>query len=210
MLSYRATEVTFAGTWTQEIFSWLWPLYCDLVETNTFGLGTVILSWLVSEIQDPPSPGIETETFYRRSDLLCSLPGLKEQAFQVWCKLVYHFSSYKRIYVQTYETTYPQSDSVKVFMYRLIHYTVTICWNTKAANSYLNRETYWWSSLLILNQPILHPITCLTKQGSAHRTGHKFTRIHIILCRNSARRDGPQSKNMKLQTPVTLRVLLLH
>jgi hypothetical protein len=43
---------------------------CDLCscnssfETNNFGLGTVLLSYLVSELQETPSPGIDLMTFF--------------------------------------------------------------------------------------------------------------------------------------------------
>jgi hypothetical protein len=43
-LSYQATESIFTGTRTQDrFFLGLWPLSCNLVETNNFGLGAVLL-----------------------------------------------------------------------------------------------------------------------------------------------------------------------
>jgi hypothetical protein len=42
-----------------------WPSFQYLlVETNSFGPGAVLLSCLVSELQEPPSPGLELRTLF--------------------------------------------------------------------------------------------------------------------------------------------------
>jgi hypothetical protein len=79
---------------------------CDLLaKTNNFGLGAVLLSCLVSELQEPLSPRIELRTLFQSFDLSMFSSCLKEWACQVWCKSVYPVSSYKRTYIQTYITT---------------------------------------------------------------------------------------------------------
>jgi hypothetical protein len=46
---------------------------CNLLaETNNFGLGAVLLSCLVSELQEPSSPGLELRTLFRSLTLLRS------------------------------------------------------------------------------------------------------------------------------------------
>jgi hypothetical protein len=78
MFSYRATGTIFTGTQAQDIFADLWPLFCDLLfETNNFVLGAVPLSCLVSELQKPPSPGLELRTLSRSIYL---------PAFSSWCQ----------------------------------------------------------------------------------------------------------------------------
>jgi hypothetical protein len=50
---------------------WGCGLYsCNLLfETNNFGLGASLLSCLVSELQEPPSPGLEFRTIFQSFDL---------------------------------------------------------------------------------------------------------------------------------------------
>jgi hypothetical protein len=62
VLSYRPTETIFTGTRTQDRFSGLWSVSCNLVEKHNFGLGAVFLQRLVSELQNPPSPGLKLRT----------------------------------------------------------------------------------------------------------------------------------------------------
>jgi hypothetical protein len=63
VLSYLATESKFTGTRNKDRFPGLWPLPCNiLVETNNFGLGAILLQCLVSELQKPPSLGLELRT----------------------------------------------------------------------------------------------------------------------------------------------------
>jgi hypothetical protein len=53
----------FTGPRTQETFSGLWFLSCNLVfETNNFGIGAILLSCLVSTLQELSSPGLELGT----------------------------------------------------------------------------------------------------------------------------------------------------
>jgi hypothetical protein len=68
VLSYLTTETIFTGTGTQDTFSWLCLSYglcsCNLhAETNNSGLGAVFLLCLVSELQKPSSPGLESRSF---------------------------------------------------------------------------------------------------------------------------------------------------
>jgi hypothetical protein len=52
---------------------------CNLLaETNSFGLGAVLLSCLVSELQEPPYRESNSGHVYGVSTLLCSLTGFKE------------------------------------------------------------------------------------------------------------------------------------
>jgi hypothetical protein len=79
VLSFRATETIFTGNGTQDSFSSCDLCFCNLLfETNNFGLGAVLLSCLVSELQETPSPGNELRTLSGVLTLLCFLPGLKE------------------------------------------------------------------------------------------------------------------------------------
>jgi hypothetical protein len=65
VLSYQATQ-NINGTRTRDRFTGLWLLRCNLlVETNNFGLCAVLLSSFVSELQKPPSPGLEPRTSFR-------------------------------------------------------------------------------------------------------------------------------------------------
>jgi hypothetical protein len=70
VLSFLATEPIFTGTRTQDIFFRGSVLcFCNhLVGTNNFGLGAVLLSCLVSKIQEPPSPGFEHSTLFQSFD----------------------------------------------------------------------------------------------------------------------------------------------
>jgi hypothetical protein len=63
------TPNIFTETRTQDSF-WICNLSsCNsLFETNNFGLGAVLLSCLVSELQEPPSPVLKLRTFSRSFD----------------------------------------------------------------------------------------------------------------------------------------------
>jgi hypothetical protein len=60
---------TFTETRTQDSFG-----VCDLsssnllAETNNFGTDAILISCLVSELQEPPSPGLELWTVFRSFD----------------------------------------------------------------------------------------------------------------------------------------------
>jgi hypothetical protein len=57
------------GTRTQEFFGVVALCSCNLLfETNNFGLAAVLLSCIVSELQELPSPGIELRTLFRIFD----------------------------------------------------------------------------------------------------------------------------------------------
>jgi hypothetical protein len=73
MLSFRATETTF--TRNRTVFRGCGLCSRNLLaETNNFGLDTVLLLCLVSELQKPPSPGIELRTVFRGCGLYsCNL-----------------------------------------------------------------------------------------------------------------------------------------
>jgi hypothetical protein len=63
IISFQAVENIFIPNRTQYSFSELWICSCDiLAETKKFGLDSVLLSRLLSELQDPPSPGLELTT----------------------------------------------------------------------------------------------------------------------------------------------------
>jgi hypothetical protein len=64
VFSFRATETIFAGNRTQEDFRSCGLSFCNfLFETNSSGLGAVLLSCLVSELQKSPSSRIELRIF---------------------------------------------------------------------------------------------------------------------------------------------------
>jgi hypothetical protein len=69
----------FTETRTQDSF-WVYDLSsCNLLaETINFGLGAILLSSLVSELQKQLSPGIELRILFGVLTLLCSLPILME------------------------------------------------------------------------------------------------------------------------------------
>jgi hypothetical protein len=63
---YRAYTETIFETRTQDSFSDCGLCLCHLLfETNSFGLGAVLLSYLVSELQEPPSPGLQLRTIFQ-------------------------------------------------------------------------------------------------------------------------------------------------
>jgi hypothetical protein len=65
VLSFRATEIIVIGNRTQGRFRGCGLRFCDLLfEKNNFDIGAVLLSCLVSDLQEPPSPGIELRTLF--------------------------------------------------------------------------------------------------------------------------------------------------
>jgi hypothetical protein len=75
---YRPAETIATGTGNQERFSGLWPLSCNLLfETIGFGLGIILLSYLVSELQKLPSPGLKCRTLSEALTFLKSVFGIK-------------------------------------------------------------------------------------------------------------------------------------
>jgi hypothetical protein len=64
----------FTGTRSQDSF-WICDLssYILLADTNITGLDAILLSCTVSELQEPPSPGLELKKLFPSFDLLCSL-----------------------------------------------------------------------------------------------------------------------------------------
>jgi hypothetical protein len=104
--------------------------FCNLFfETNSFGLGTIFLSCLVSVLREPLTPGLELRQFFRIYTILVSLSVFKAQAYQVWCKLVYPFSSYKRTYIHTQHFNFVVRciNSCKVWLAVLLF--VLYCWS---------------------------------------------------------------------------------
>jgi hypothetical protein len=75
VLSFRPTENILIKTRTQDSFRRYGLCSCNiLAEINNFGLGAVILSCLVSELQKTSSPGIEPRTVFQGFDLcFCNL-----------------------------------------------------------------------------------------------------------------------------------------
>jgi hypothetical protein len=66
VLSFGATKSILAATGTQNIFRACHLCLCNfLTETNNAGLGAIILSCLLSELQKAFSPGQEPRTFFR-------------------------------------------------------------------------------------------------------------------------------------------------
>jgi hypothetical protein len=61
-----------------------------LVEANNFGPGAVLLSCLVSELQNPHSPGLEPRTVFGVFTFLKSLSGFKVWPCQVWSNWCIH------------------------------------------------------------------------------------------------------------------------
>jgi hypothetical protein len=60
MISFRVTETSLTGIRSHDSFQDCDVCFCNLLfETNNFGLGAVLLSCLVSELQETPSAGIE-------------------------------------------------------------------------------------------------------------------------------------------------------
>jgi hypothetical protein len=93
-ISFQVTETIFTGTRTRDSFRVCDLCSCNLlVETTNFGLGAVLISCLVSELQKPSSPGLGLWTLFRSFEL-SKIPS--------WFRgfLVYPFSSYKR-YIPT-------------------------------------------------------------------------------------------------------------
>jgi hypothetical protein len=71
VLISRATETIFAGIEPRTVCRRIGPCSCNLFfEINKFDLGAVLLSCLVSELQETPSPEIELRTYF--SELLQS------------------------------------------------------------------------------------------------------------------------------------------
>jgi hypothetical protein len=91
--SFRDTETVFTGTSNPRVFR-----SCGLwfsILRNKFGLGAD-RSFLVSKINEPPSPWLNLRAILRSPDLpkISSwFPGIRKP---VWRKLVYLFSTYKR------------------------------------------------------------------------------------------------------------------
>lgn len=48
--------------------------FCNIFQVNKFALRAVILSCVVLEIQEKPSPGVEIRIFFQSFSVLCSLP----------------------------------------------------------------------------------------------------------------------------------------
>jgi hypothetical protein len=70
MLSFWAAGAALTETLTQDSFSGFWPMFWNLLlETNNFGLVSVLLLCLVSELQELPWPGLELRTVFRSCDL---------------------------------------------------------------------------------------------------------------------------------------------
>jgi hypothetical protein len=73
VLNFRATENIFIGTHSQSSFQGFNRCSCNLLaETNTFGIGAILQSCLVSELQKPSSPGLGPRTVIFRDCGLCS------------------------------------------------------------------------------------------------------------------------------------------
>jgi hypothetical protein len=70
MLSFQAIETILIKIRTQTVFLGCGLCFCNLLfETNNSGFGTVLLSRLVSELQEPPSLGLELRTLIPSFDL---------------------------------------------------------------------------------------------------------------------------------------------
>jgi hypothetical protein len=62
-LSFRATDMIFTRNRTQDsFFRGCGLLSCDLLETDDFGLGAILLSFLLLQTEEPPSPVIKLRT----------------------------------------------------------------------------------------------------------------------------------------------------
>jgi hypothetical protein len=84
IISFQGAENIFSRFRTYDLYS------CNMIETNNFGLGPVLLSCLVSELQTLTSPGLEPRTIFRTFDLSKIFSW-----FQGMPNLVHSFSSYK-------------------------------------------------------------------------------------------------------------------
>jgi hypothetical protein len=66
VFSFRATENILIRTRTQKSFRCHSFCFCNLLfETNSFGLGAILPSCLVSELQELPSPRLELRALFR-------------------------------------------------------------------------------------------------------------------------------------------------
>jgi hypothetical protein len=66
VINFQVTESIFTGSRTQASFYFIFDLSsCNLLaEANSFGLCVILLSSVVSELQKPFSPGLESRTIF--------------------------------------------------------------------------------------------------------------------------------------------------
>jgi hypothetical protein len=116
-----------------------------LAKTNNFGFGAVFLSCLFSELQKPPSPGLEYKTLTRSADISRTFSWIQEQANQFWGKLVcpsraiyeqtYTYAC-THTYVRTYTHTYTRAHT---YMHTYMHtYTHTHTYKPTYIHTYIH------------------------------------------------------------------------
>lgn len=96
----------------QEVFQLFGLCFCNfLIETNNFGLGTVLLQCLVSKLQEPPLPGFELRTifFIVLSFLVsCWSQGIGMPKFGF--KFLYPFLSYTNIHTHNFSFIFQKKE----------------------------------------------------------------------------------------------------